>query len=96
MTKITIYQKNINNKIYGLDYKTTDRLLDELDSFFQGFHWKADVFKSQSSGAFSLVCEVKTSYKHECINNIKDFLKKGLDGKLYENVNNSNNSIYLY
>ena len=96
MTKITIYQESINNKIYGLSYKTAEKLLKELDSFFPSFHWEIDEFQNNGSVAYGLVAEVKTAYKHECINNIKEFLEKGLEGKLYKNVHNNNTSIYLY
>ena len=96
MTKITIYQESINNKIYGLSYKTAEKLLKELDSFFPSFHWEIDEFQNNGSVAYSLVAEVKTAYKFECINNTKEFLEKGLEGKLYKNVHNNNTSIYLY
>ena len=96
MTKITIYQESINNKIYGLSYKTAEKLLKELDSFFPSFHWEIDEFQNHGQIAYGLECEVKTAYKHECINNIKEFLEKGLEGKLYKNVHNNNTSIYLY
>jgi len=96
MKKIVIYYESINNKSYGLSYKTAEKLLKELDSFFPSFHWEIDEFQNNGSVAYSLVAEVKTAYKHECINNIKEFLEKGLDGKLYKNVHNNNTSIYLY
>jgi len=96
MTKITIYQESINNKIYGLSYKTAEKLSKELDSFFPSFHWEMDEFQNHGQIAYSLVAEVKTAYKHECINNIKEFLEKGIGGKLYKNVHNNNTSIYLY
>jgi len=96
MTKITIFEQSKNNKIQGMDCKTAEILLEKLGSFFPSFHWEIDEFQNNGQIAYGLECEVKTAYKHECINNIKEFLEKGLEGKLYKNVHNNNTSIYLY